>query len=181
MPKFPQSFIDEVRAVADIVAVIQDYVSLKKAGASYKGLCPFHAEKSPSFTVNRDKGFFHCFGCNVGGDVFKFIELQEKLGFQDTVKLVAGKFGIPIPEMEASDGQPESAAEREALLKMHDVAAAYFAGELASPAGTRYREYLERDRRLTRRHDCRAQARLGAALARRPAQRVSPRRASPRA
>ena len=149
MPKFPQAFIDEVRAVADIVAVIQDYVSLKKAGASYKGLCPFHNEKSPSFTVNRDKGFFHCFGCNVGGDVFKFVELQEKLGFQDTVKLVAGKFGVPVPQMESSDGQPESAAEREALLKMHEVAAAHFAEQLASPAGARYREYLERDRGLT--------------------------------
>ena len=149
MPKFPPSFIEEVRAVADIVAVIQDYVSLKKAGVSYKGLCPFHSEKSPSFTVNRDKGFFHCFGCNVGGDVFKFIELQEKLGFQDTVKLVAGKFGIPIPQLEAGDGQPESAAEREALLKMHEVAAVHFAEQLASPAGTRYREYLERDRGLT--------------------------------
>ncbi len=149
MPKFPQSFIDEVRAVADIVAVIQDYVSLKKAGASYKGLCPFHGEKSPSFTVNRDKGFFHCFGCGVGGDVFKFVELQEKLGFQDTVKLVAGKFGVPIPQMESGDGQPESAAEREALLKMHEVAAVHFAEQLASAAGTRYREYLERDRGLT--------------------------------
>ncbi len=149
MPKFPQSFIDEVRAVADIVAVIQDYVSLKKAGASYKGLCPFHNEKSPSFTVNRDKGFFHCFGCNVGGDVFKFVELQEKLGFQDTVKHVAGKFGIPIPQLESGDGQPESAAEREALLKMHEVAAAHFAEQLASPAGARHREYLQRDRGLT--------------------------------
>jgi DNA primase len=149
MPKFPQSFIDEVRAAADIVAVIQDYVSLRKAGASYKGLCPFHSEKSPSFTVNRDKGFFHCFGCNVGGDVFKFVELQEKLGFQDTVKHVAGKFGVPIPEMESGEGQTESAAEREALLKMHEWAAAYFAEQLASPAGARYREYLERDRGLT--------------------------------
>jgi DNA primase len=149
MPKFPPSFIEEVRAVADIVAVIQDYVSLKKAGVSYKGLCPFHSEKSPSFTVNRDKGFFHCFGCNVGGDVFKFIELQEKLGFQDTVKLVAGKFGIPIPQLEAGDGQPESAAEREALLKMHEVAAGYFAEQLASPPGTRHRDYLQRDRGLT--------------------------------
>lgn len=149
MPKFPQTFIDEVRAVADIVAVIQDYVSLRKAGANYKGLCPFHSEKSPSFTVNRDKGFFHCFGCNVGGDVFKFVELQEKLGFQDTVKHVAGKFGIPIPELEAGSGQTESAAEREALLKMHEVAAAYFAEQLASLAGTRHREYLQRDRGLT--------------------------------
>ena len=111
-------------------------MSLRKAGASYKGLCPFHAEKSPSFTVNRDKGFFHCFGCQVGGDVFKFVELQEKLGFQDTVKHVAQKFGIPVPELEPGDGQGESAAEREALLKMHEVAAAYFAEQLAA-AGRR--------------------------------------------
>ena len=149
MPKFPQSFIDEVRAAADIVAVIQDYVSLRKAGTNYKGLCPFHNEKSPSFTVNRDKGFFHCFGCNTGGDVFKFIELQEKLGFQDTVKHVAGKFGIPIPEMEAAEGQHESAQEREGLLKMHEVAAAWFAEHLASPAGARYRDYLQKNRGLT--------------------------------
>ncbi len=149
MPKFPQSFIDEVRAAADIVTVIQDYVSLKKAGASYKGLCPFHAEKSPSFTVNRDKGFFHCFGCQVGGDVFKFVELQEKLGFQDTVKHVAHKFGIPIPELEPGDGQADTAAEREALLKMHEVAAAYFVEHLNTPAGTRVRDYLLQDRGLT--------------------------------
>lgn len=149
MPKFPQSFIDEVRAAADIVTVIQDYVSLRKAGTNYKGLCPFHNEKSPSFTVNRDKGFFHCFGCNTGGDVFKFIELQEKLGFQDTVKHVAGKFGIPIPEMEGSEGQHESAQEREALLKMHEVAATWFAEHLASPAGARHRDYLQKNRGLT--------------------------------
>ncbi|MGE0813062.1 MAG: DNA primase [Vicinamibacterales bacterium] len=149
MPKFPQSFIDEVRVTADIVTVIQDYVSLRKAGASYKGLCPFHSEKSPSFTVNRDKGFFHCFGCNTGGDVFKFIELQEKLGFQDTVRFVAGKFGIPLPELEAGDGQAESAAEREGLLKMHEVAAAHFGEQLASPAGARHREYLQKQRGLT--------------------------------
>jgi DNA primase len=149
MPKFPQSFIEEVRAAADIVTVIQDYVSLRKAGASYKGLCPFHTEKSPSFTVNRDKGFFHCFGCQVGGDVFKFVELQEKLGFQDTVKHVAQKFGIPIPELEAGDGQGESAVEREALLKMHEVAALYFAEHLASPAGTGVRDYLQKQRGLT--------------------------------
>ena len=149
MPTFPQSFIDEVRAAADIVTVIQDYVSLRKAGTNYKGLCPFHNEKSPSFTVNRDKGFFHCFGCNTGGDVFKFIELQEKLGFQDTVKHVAGKFGIPIPEMEGSEGQHESAQEREALLKMHEVAATWFAEHLASPAGARHRDYLQKNRGLT--------------------------------
>ena len=70
MALFPQSFIDEVRSAADIVAVVSEYVSLRKAGATFKGLCPFHGEKTPSFNVNRDRGFFHCFGCGVGGDVF---------------------------------------------------------------------------------------------------------------
>ena len=131
--KFPQSFIDEVRAAADIVTVISDTVSLRKAGNSYKGLCPFHGEKTPSFNVMRDRGFFHCFGCGVGGDVFKFVELQEKVGFQEAVRHLAARFGIPIPELEG--GEPrESAAEREALIKIHEIALAYFREQLASPA-----------------------------------------------
>jgi DNA primase len=89
--KFPQSFIDEVRAAADIVTVISDSVSLRKAGAKYKGLCPFHGEKTPSFTVDKDKGFFHCFGCGVGGDVFKFVELQDKVNFGEAVRTLAGR------------------------------------------------------------------------------------------
>ena len=86
MGLFPQSFIDDLKSQADIVQVVQDYVPLKSAGSSYKGLCPFHGEKTPSFHVHRDKGFFHCFGCGLGGDVLKFVELQEKLGFQDAVR-----------------------------------------------------------------------------------------------
>jgi DNA primase len=146
--KFPQPFIDEVRAAADIVTVVSDAVSLRKSGAAYKGLCPFHAEKTPSFTVNRERGFFHCFGCGVGGDVFKFVELQEKVGFQDAVRQLAQRFGIPVPELEAGDSR-ESAAEREALVKIHEVAAAYFRDELDSPAGARIREYLTTERGLT--------------------------------
>src|SRR5688572_22712483 len=96
----PQAFIEDLKQQADIVTVVQDYVSLKKLGASYKGLCPFHAEKTPSFQVNREKGFFHCFGCGAGGDVIKFLELHEKIGFFDAVKLLAGRFGLPLPEME---------------------------------------------------------------------------------
>ena len=92
----PQQFIDDLKQHADIVVVIQDYVSLKKTGATYKGLCPFHGEKTPSFHVNRDKGFFHCFGCGVGGDVFKFLELHEKVGFHDAVKQLAQRFGIAL-------------------------------------------------------------------------------------
>ena len=146
--KFPQSFIDEVRAAADIVTVISDSVSLRKAGNSYKGLCPFHGEKTPSFNVMRDRGFFHCFGCGVGGDVFKFVELQEKSGFQEAVRYLAGRFGIPIPEVQ--DGEPrESAAEREALVKIHEHALTYFREHLVSPAGARWREYLLKERGLT--------------------------------
>ena len=149
MALFPQTFIDEVRAAADIVAVVSDSVSLRKAGATYKGLCPFHGEKTPSFTVNKDKGFFHCFGCGVGGDVFKFMELQEKVGFQEAVRNLAQRFGIPIPDLEASGEQRETAAEREALVKIHEIAVTHFREQLESAAGGRIREYLLKDRGLT--------------------------------
>ena len=139
---FPQQFIDDLKHHADIVAVIQDYVSLKKTGATYKGLCPFHGEKTPSFHVNRDKGFFHCFGCGVGGDVFKFLELHDKMGFQDAVKQLAQRFGITPPEMEQNDEQRANSAEREGLLKVHEAAASWFREQLASTAGARIRRQI---------------------------------------
>ena len=147
--KFPQTFIDEVRSAADIVTVISDYVSLRKAGTSYKGLCPFHGEKTPSFNVNRDRGFFHCFGCGAGGDVFKFIELKEQVNFQDAVRQLAQRFGIPVPELESSDGTRDNAAERETLLKIHELATTHFREQLASAAGTKVRQYLLETRGLT--------------------------------
>ena len=142
MPLFPQQFIDDLKSHADIVLVIQDYVSLKKSGATYKGLCPFHGEKTPSFHVNRDKGFFHCFGCGVGGDVLKFLELHEKVGFQDAVKQLAQRFGLTPPEMETTGEERASTAERESLLKVHEVAAAWFRQQLAAPAGGRARQLV---------------------------------------
>jgi DNA primase len=148
MPLFPAQFIDDLKHQADIVVVIQDYVSLKKTGATYKGLCPFHGEKTPSFQVHRDKGFFHCFGCGVGGDVIKFLELHEKVGFTDAVKLLAQRFGVTIPELEQTDDQRANAAEREALLKVHEAAAAWFQRQLASNAGARVRKQIV-DRRVT--------------------------------
>ena len=148
MPLFPQQFIDDLKHQADIVVVIQDYVSLKKVGATYKGLCPFHGEKTPSFHVNRERGFFHCFGCGVGGDVFKFLELHEKVGFQDAVKQLAQRFGVSIPELEQDDEQRASSAEREGLLKVHEAAAAWFRDQLASPAGERIRRMIA-DRGIT--------------------------------
>ena len=145
MGLFPQQFIDDLRLQANIVQVVQEYVPLKRAGNSYKGLCPFHSEKTPSFNVIPEKGFFHCFGCNVGGDVFKFLELHEKIGFQDAVRMLAQKFGLSIPEETdgGSDEAKRDSALREALLKAHEIAAAYFQEQLASPAGGRARQQLK--------------------------------------
>jgi DNA primase len=143
VPLFPQPFIEDLKHHADIVVVIGDYVSLKKSGATYKGLCPFHGEKTPSFHVNRDKGFFHCFGCGVGGDVLKFLELHDKVGFADAVKQLASRFGMALPELEQSDEQRASSTERETLLKIHDSAAAWFRQQLASPAGARVRALID--------------------------------------
>ena len=123
-------------------------MSLKKSGASYKGLCPFHSEKTPSFHVNRDKGFFHCFGCSVGGDVIKFLELHEKIGFQDAVKQLAQRFGMSLPELEENDEQRASAAERETLLKVHEARPTWFREQLLSAAGARIRKHIA-DRGVT--------------------------------
>ena len=142
MGLFPQPFIDDLKQHADIVVVIQDYVSLKKTGATFKGLCPFHGEKTPSFHVNRDKGFFHCFGCGAGGDVFKFLELRENVAFPDAVRMLAQRFGLPLPELEQSDEQRANTAERESLLKVHDAAASWFRQQLVSPAGARVRSQI---------------------------------------
>jgi DNA primase len=144
MGLFPQQFIDDLRTHANIVQIVQEYVPLKKAGRTYKGLCPFHSEKSPSFHVDPDKGFFHCFGCGVGGDIFKFLELHEKVGFQDTVRMLAQKFGMALPETVEGGGDDarRDSALREALLKIHEIAAEYFAAELAGPAGARARQQL---------------------------------------
>jgi DNA primase len=150
MPLFPQTFIDDLRLHANIVQVVQEYVSLKRAGRTYKGLCPFHGEKTPSFHVDPEKGFFHCFGCNVGGDVFKFIELHEKIGFGDAVRMLAQKTGMALPEPAEGDdpGARQDATLREALLKMHEVAASWFVEQLASAAGARARQQL-RDRGMS--------------------------------
>src|SRR3954463_11396725 len=124
MGLFPQAFIEDLRLHANIVQVVQEYVPLKRAGRTFKGLCPFHGEKTPSFHVDPDKGFFHCFGCHVGGDVFKFLELHEKVSFPEAVKLLASKFGMTLPEpTEGDDDQRRDASLREALLKAHEIAA----------------------------------------------------------
>jgi len=140
---FPQSFLDDLKGQTDIVAVIGDVVSLRKTGASYKGLCPFHQEKTPSFNVLPDKGIFKCFGCGVGGDAFKFIELYQKLSFPEAVRHLAQRAGVQVPEREGGAEDRAAAAEREAIVKLHDDAAEFFRLQLDSPAGARARRELE--------------------------------------
>ncbi len=144
MALFPQAFLDDLRMQADIVQVVQETVSLRRVGSRYVGLCPFHNEKSPSFGVNREQGLFHCFGCGVGGNVFKFVELHERLSFPEAVRVLAKKFGVAIPE--GTDANRDAAAdgERENLIALHEVAASFYREVLASEAGRRGRELLER-------------------------------------
>jgi DNA primase len=143
MSLFPPSFIEDLKMQTDILSVINEVTPLRKAGASWKGLCPFHQEKTPSFNVNPDKGMFKCFGCGVGGDVFKFIELHNKMPFPEAVRLLATRASIAVPE---ADGGPEdraAAAEREGLVKLQERAEAFFIEQLALPAGARARRELE--------------------------------------
>lgn len=143
MARFTPGFIDDLKAQVDIVQVIQEVVPLKQAGATFKGLCPFHQEKTPSFTVNRDKGFFHCFGCSTGGDVLKFVELHEKLSFPEAVQSLAQRFGLQVPESDDPERDREAVAEREALLKVHELADTYFRAQLQAASGAVARHYLE--------------------------------------
>jgi DNA primase len=142
MPLFPASFVEDLKSHVDIVQIVQERVPLRKMGATWKGLCPFHGEKTPSFHVNGDKGFFHCFGCGVGGDVIKFVELSDKVSFPEAVRQLAARAGLTVPEAEDSKQDAESSREREALLKAHEVAAAWFTEQLASPAGAAGRRLL---------------------------------------
>lgn len=149
MALYPQAFLDDLKQQANILQVVQEYVPLRKAGTnSWKGLCPFHSEKTPSFHVVPDRQFFKCHGCGKGGDVFKFLELHERLTFTEAVRLLSQKFGVALPEMTTDDDSRRDAGVREALLKMHEVASAYFREQLEGPAGARARQLIA-DRGIT--------------------------------
>jgi DNA primase len=138
------SQVDEVRAAADIVKIVGDYVKLRKAGANYMGLCPFHQEKTPSFAVHPAKQIFHCFGCGVGGDVFKFVMMIDSLTFPEALRRVAEKVGVAISESFGEAAYDPNARVRAALFKMHEAAAKLFAGQLTGTAeGRMARAYLE--------------------------------------
>ena len=141
---YSEDLIEEVRMKNDIVDVISGYVRLQKKGSSYFGLCPFHNEKSPSFSVSRSKQMYYCFGCGAGGNVFTFLMEYENLTFVEAVQLLAERAGVELPKMEYSKEAKERADLKTTLLEINKAAAQYFYAQLKSEQGKTGYEYLKR-------------------------------------
>jgi len=138
-------WVERVREATDIVELIGQSVTLKRAGRNWTGLCPFHGEKTPSFSVNAERQFYHCFGCKAGGDAFKFVQETEKVGFLEAVEILSRRAGIPVPER-----RPGERSKRAGLLEALELAAVAYQQWLADPArGAIARAYLDR-RGITR-------------------------------
>src|ERR1700719_700398 len=139
------NFKESLKQQADIVRIVGDYVKLRKAGAqNFSGLCPFHSEKTPSFSVHATRQFFHCFGCGESGDVFTFVQKAENITFPEAIRLVAQKLGVPMPKVSfSSPAEARDAQIRMALLDVHVRATAFFQESLRRPEGANAREYLK--------------------------------------
>ena len=146
---YPDEVIEEVRSSNNIVDIIGGYVRLQKKGSSYFGLCPFHNEKSPSFSVSPNKQMYYCFGCGAGGNVFTFIMEYENQTFPEAVKILADRAGIALPEAELPEEQKRERNKRQLLLEINKTAANYFYYQLNGDQGQQAREYLE-NRRLSK-------------------------------
>ncbi len=149
MPLLPREKIDDVRDRTNIVDIVRRYVELKRAGTgSWKGLCPFHAEKTPSFNVHEQRQYFHCFGCGEKGDVFSFLVKIEQRSFMEVLRDLARQAGVDLPEVKQSPAERQAAAEaeseRERMLRVMDAATSFFEAQLAAPVGGEARAYLEK-------------------------------------
>ncbi|MDB5083885.1 MAG: primase [Bacilli bacterium] len=143
MTRISEEVVDQVRGHFDIVDVISEYVQLKRSGRTYMGLCPFHSEKSPSFSVSRDKQFFHCFGCGEGGDILSFVMKAEGLTFVETLEQLASRAGIALPDRSVSDEESEENRERRQMLAMYELAGKFYHHLLLNhQAGREARAYL---------------------------------------
>lgn len=143
MPYYSDELIEEVRSRNDIVDVIGGYVRLQKKGSSYFGLCPFHNEKTGSFSVTPSKQMFYCFGCGAGGNVFTFLMKYENYTFGEAMQTLADRVGIELPKQELSEAQKREADERSRLLEINKEAAKYFYALLRNPRGVRAYEYFK--------------------------------------
>ena len=146
---YPDEVIEEVRMKNDIVDVISGYVKLQKKGANYFGLCPFHNEKSPSFSVSPGKQMYYCFGCGAGGNVLTFVMEYENYTFQEALQSLADRAGVTLPKMEYSKEAREQAELRSRLLEVNKLAANYFYYQMKQPQGKMAYEYFHDKRKLT--------------------------------
>jgi len=141
--RFPQTFIDDLRRQADIVRIVQDYVSLKKKGANWMACCPFHKEKTASFSVSPAKDIFYCFGCQKGGSVFNFVMEMERVTFPDAIKIVAEKTGVPLPKLVDDSRFESSKRESDQVIELNQWALQWWEDQLNSNFGKAAREYLK--------------------------------------
>lgn len=143
--KIPEEIVEEIRLRSDIVDTVSEYVRLQRKGKNYLGLCPFHSEKTPSFTVTPDKQIFYCFGCHTGGNVFSFLMKKENWGFVETIEHLAHKHGIVLPEKELSPREREQQTRRRRWEEIHDWATGYFHEVLlAKSEGESGRQYFQK-------------------------------------
>jgi DNA primase len=142
--RYPQTFIDDLKRQADIVRVVQDYVQLKKKGANWMACCPFHKEKTPSFSVSPTKEIFYCFGCHKGGSVFTFVMEIERVGFPEAIKIVADKVGMPLPKMVDDSRFEARRQESDLVIQLNSWAMEFWQQQLeSSNEGRIAREYLK--------------------------------------
>ena len=143
--RFPQTFIDDLKRQADIVRVVQDYVSLKKKGANWMACCPFHKEKTASFSVSPAKEIFYCFGCHKGGNVFNFVMEMERIAFPEAIKIVAEKTGVPLPKQIDDTRFEARKRESDQIIDLNQWALAWWEDQLKSqsPAARAARDYLD--------------------------------------
>ncbi len=146
---YPQEVINDVRMGNDIVDVIGSFVKLKKSGSSYVGLCPFHKEKTPSFNVNRENQFYHCFGCGASGNVISFLMQHQNYSFPDAVKYLAERINYTLPEAEYSSDYEHKKQLKQKLYMIHKAAARFYYEKLNSPEGKNAVSYLD-ERKITK-------------------------------
>lgn len=143
MERYNDEILDEIRSRNDIVSTISQYMMLKRKGRNYFGLCPFHNEKSPSFSVSPDKQIFHCFGCGVGGDVINFVKKIENIGFLDSVRLLAEKSGIQLPN-DISKAEEENIKLKNRVYKINELAAKFYHENLYKPTSKIAQDYIKK-------------------------------------
>ncbi len=141
---YQREVVEEVRQANDILGLVSSYVSLKKKGSNYFGLCPFHSEKSPSFSVSPDRGMFHCFGCGKSGDAISFVMGYENYSFNEAVAFLADRAGIKLPEAKDSEEEKKKRSKRERLLAINKEAGRYYYYALREPSGERGLNYFKK-------------------------------------